>query len=58
MALSPTTYIHVRWLTVSASGLNMVNTTSLHIEEYDGLRSATLDPYAAMRSAYFEKHGK
>ena len=37
--------------------LKKVNDTSLHIEECDDLMSATLDPYAAVRSAYFESHG-
>jgi len=56
--LNPAFYIDAPWITGGATALNIVNTTSLHIEEIDGLRDATLDPYAALRSAYFEKHGK
>ncbi|MDD5350689.1 MAG: VacJ family lipoprotein [Chthoniobacteraceae bacterium] len=55
-ALSPTFYLDSswRWVTTGATGFNMVNTTSLHFEEYDALKNGTLDPYAALRSAYFE----
>lgn len=56
--LSPFRYVDAPWVGIGATSFDMVNATSLHIEEYDGLRSATLDPYAALRSAYFEKHGK
>ena len=57
--LNPTMYIDPWWVSTSATGFNMINDTSLHIEDYDTLRSATLDPYAAVRSAYFEKiHSK
>lgn len=54
-ALNPTSYLDISVaITAGAAGLKTVNATSLHIEEYDGLMSATLDPYVAMRSAYFE----
>jgi len=56
--LDPFGYVDTPWLDIGTTSFDMVNATSLHIEEYDGLRSATLDPYAALRSAYFEKHGK
>jgi len=56
-ALNPLWYANVPLaVTAGATGLKTVNATSLHIEEYDDLMSATLDPYAAMRSAYFESH--
>lgn len=59
MALSPTLYMDLPWgVTAATSGVNAVNTTSLHIEEIDGLRSATLDPYTAMRSAYFQNRAQ
>ncbi|MEI6349646.1 MAG: VacJ family lipoprotein [Verrucomicrobiota bacterium] len=55
-ALNPTWYFDIPLaVTAGAAGLKTVNGTSLHIEEYDQLMSATLDPYVAMRSAYFEK---
>ena len=56
-ALNPAWYFNVPIAaTVGAEGLKKVNDTSLHIEEYDDLMSATLDPYVALRSAYFESH--
>lgn len=56
-ALSPLWYVDVPLaVTAGATGLNVVNTTSLHSEEYDEVISATLDPYVAVRSAYFESH--
>jgi len=57
-ALNPFWYVDVPLAaTVGAGGLKKVNATSLHIDEYDELMSATLDPYVAVRSAYFESHG-
>jgi phospholipid-binding lipoprotein MlaA len=54
-ALSPVWYLDVPIaVTAGAVGLKTVNATSLHIEEYDGLMKATLDPYVALRSAYIE----
>jgi phospholipid-binding lipoprotein MlaA len=55
MALSPTLYLDLpSGVTIGASGLNTVNTTSFRVEDIDSLRAATLDPYAALRSAYFQ----
>jgi len=57
-ALNPLWYVDVPLaVTAGATGLKVVNTTSLHIDEYNDLMSATLDPYAAERSAYLEIHG-
>jgi len=52
--LNPGMYIDPEWIGAAASGLERVNGTSLHLEEYDALMNGTLDPYVAMRSAYFE----
>lgn len=52
--LNPSFYIDNGWITSGATALNTVNTTSLRYKEYDTLLNGTLDPYAAMRSAYFE----
>lgn len=53
--LNPMFYLDSDWWVGPAiGGAHMINTTSLHLEEYDSLRSGTLDPYVAMRSAYFE----
>jgi len=55
MALSPTLYLDLPWgVTAGISGGRVVNTASLRLEEIDSLRAATLDPYAALRSAYFQ----
>lgn len=56
-ALNPFWYVDVPIaVTVGAGGVRVINNTSLHIDEYDDLMSATLDPYVAVRSAYFEAH--
>ena len=56
IALNPSWYFAIpRAVTWGAEGLDKVNTTSLHSEEYDALKEATLDPYVALRSAYFER---
>ena len=58
-ALSPTLYLDLPWgVTTGAKGVNVVNTTSFHIEDIDSMRSATLDPYVAMRSAYFQSRAQ
>ncbi|MEI6562398.1 MAG: VacJ family lipoprotein [Verrucomicrobiota bacterium] len=56
IALNPSWYFAIPpAVTWGAVGLDKVNTTSLHSEEYDALKEATLDPYVALRSAYFER---
>ena len=52
--LNPVFYIDSVWVRAGVSGLERVNATSLQIEKYDAFRSGTLDPYAALRSAYFD----
>jgi phospholipid-binding lipoprotein MlaA len=54
MFLNPTFYIEPDWIGLAVTGANTVNYTSLHYKEYDTLKAGTLDPYVAMRSAYFE----
>ena len=54
VALSPTTYLRLGWA-LGGEGLEKINRTSLHSGEYDALKEATLDPYVALRSAYFER---
>jgi len=56
-ALNPLWYVDVPLaVTAGATGLKVVNSTSLHFEEYDDVMTATMDPYVAVRSAYFERH--
>lgn len=55
MLLNPIFYLETEWWVSPAIATgHIVNTTSLHMEEYDSLRNGTLDPYVALRSAYFE----
>ena len=56
-ALNPTLYLNiavVQYVQYGVSGGEVLNKTSLRLEEYDTLKNGTFDPYIAMRSAYFE----
>jgi phospholipid-binding lipoprotein MlaA len=56
-ALNPLTYVDTPATTALAYALppaEIINKTSLHLGEYEALKNATLDFYAARRSAYFE----
>ncbi|MCX6966587.1 MAG: VacJ family lipoprotein [Verrucomicrobia bacterium] len=55
--LSPLRYLDTPW-GYGAEGVNKINMLSLHSEEYDALKEATLDPYVALRSAYFESRAR
>ena len=35
-----------------------MNGASLHLGEYESFKKATLDPYVAMRSAYYESRAE
>ena len=50
------TYLPSRFLIVNASAwvLDKVNETSLALGEYEDLKKAALDPYIALREAYFQ----
>ncbi len=56
-ALSPSTYLSylegAEW-TCGLRPVEFVNTTSLRVGEYEAFKKSNLDPYVAMRSAYFE----
>jgi len=54
--LDPRTYLPSRFLIVNASAwvLEKVNETSLILGEYEALKKAALDPYIALREAYFQ----
>ncbi len=53
--VNPLDYILEDWIpNLSARGLNIVNNTSLRVGEYEALKEASLDPYVAMRDAYFQ----
>lgn len=57
LALDPRTYVfNVPWtyMVSGARSLDVVNNTSLTIGEYEDLKKAALDPYVAVRDAYFQ----
>ncbi len=53
--LNPLDYFVEDWLpNIGIRGYYMVNNTSLRIGEYEALKDASLDPYVALRDAYFQ----
>lgn len=53
--LNPLDYmVEEWWPNIGARSFDMVNKTSLRIGEYEALKDASLDPYVAMRDAYFQ----
>ena len=42
------------WANIGARAFDMTNKTSLRIGEYEALKDASLDPYVAMKDAYFQ----
>ncbi|MGE5839567.1 MAG: VacJ family lipoprotein [Deltaproteobacteria bacterium] len=50
----PVTYLGTYWYAPWARGLNVVNETSLKIGDYESLKKAALDPYVALRDAYYQ----
>ena len=56
--LSPWMYVGGVGVVYGVPAYREVNGTSLRIGEYDSLRKATLDPYVAMRSAYYQNRAE
>ena len=57
LALDPRTYVfYAPWtyVVMGAKSLHVVNNTSFTIGEYEDLKKAALDPYVAVRDAYFQ----
>ena len=53
--LNPLDYfVEEWWPNIGARAFDMTNKTSLRIGEYEALKDASLDPYVAMRDAYFQ----
>jgi phospholipid-binding lipoprotein MlaA len=52
--LDPLTYVGTYWYAPGARGLNLVNETSFRIGDYESLKKAALDPYVALRDAYYQ----
>jgi phospholipid-binding lipoprotein MlaA len=52
-ALTPWTYLD--WeISIPVRSYEVLNTTSLHPGEYEDFKKAALDPYVALRSAYYD----
>ncbi len=52
--LDPLSYLGDYWYAPGARGLNIVNEASLKIGDYESLKKAALDPYVALRDAYYQ----
>ena len=52
--IDPLTYLGDYWYAPYSRGLNVVNETSLRIGDYESLKKAALDPYVALRDAYYQ----
>jgi phospholipid-binding lipoprotein MlaA len=54
--MTPWPYVEIRLVErVGWRAYDAVNATSLQLGEYESFKRATLDPYVALRSAYFER---
>ena len=56
--LSPWTYIGGVGVALGVPAYRELNSASLHLGEYESFKKATLDPYVAMRSAYYESRAE
>lgn len=56
--LNPTTYVQPPEASWGLQGYHVVNTASFRIGDYETLKNASLDPYAALRDAYFQNRNK
>jgi phospholipid-binding lipoprotein MlaA len=52
--LDPLTYLGDYWYAPYSRGLNILNETSLRLGDYESLKKAALDPYVALRDAYYQ----
>ena len=56
--LSPWSYIGGVGVAIGVPAYREENNASLHLGEYESFKKATLDPYVAMRSAYYESRAE
>ncbi len=56
--LNPVHYIPPEEVSLGVSGASTVNSGSFHLGEYETLKSASVDPYIAMREAYVQYRNK
>ena len=52
--LNPLTYIEPFEAEMAIRGFNLINRTSFQIGQYEALKEASVDPYAAMRNSYLQ----
>jgi phospholipid-binding lipoprotein MlaA len=52
--IDPLTYLGNYWYAPYSRGLNILNETSLRLGDYESLKKAALDPYVALRDAYYQ----
>jgi phospholipid-binding lipoprotein MlaA len=56
--LNPVRYIPPEALSIGISATSTINSGSFHAGEYEALKSASVDPYIAMREAYIQYRNK
>ncbi len=55
IALDPLTYVKMKlWEKIAIRGYYTVNDASLRLGEYEDLKQSAVDPYIALRNAYFQ----
>ncbi len=52
--LDPVNYLGGWYYSTGAKGFDTINETSLRIGDYESLKKAALDPYVALRDAYYQ----
>lgn len=56
--LDPVSYVQPWYVSVGINAYKKVNNTSLTIGDYEALKEAAIDPYIAVRDAYFQYRDK
>lgn len=56
--LTPATYVHPWYWSLSAKGYEKVNAISFRIGDYEAVKEASLDPYEAVRDGYLRMRYK
>jgi phospholipid-binding lipoprotein MlaA len=56
--LYPVTYINPMEASAGVTAYESVNSTSLHIGDYESLKEAAIDPYISIRNAYIQNRKK
>lgn len=57
--LDPVSYVNPLYASFGVRAFDVVNDTSLRIGDYEALKDAAIDPYVALRNAYFQyREGK